>query len=68
MPSYYAKYRSTNGQALLGGVLKSQTSRFQSRLLSAYRTLHNVRLWVISEACDEGGNRLATTICRPEEY
>jgi hypothetical protein len=47
-----------NNQALVDG----------SRLLSAYRTLRNVRLWVITEACDDQGHRLATTILRPEEY
>lgn len=29
--SFYAKYHSTNGKTLIGGVLKSQTSCFQSR-------------------------------------
>lgn len=37
MPSYYAKYRSTNGRTLLGGVIKSQTSRFQSRVMAEDR-------------------------------
>jgi hypothetical protein len=47
-----------NDQALVDG----------SRLLSAYRTLKNERLWVITEACDDHGHRLATTILRPSEY
>jgi hypothetical protein len=37
-------------------------------LLSAYRTLKNERLWIITEAADEQGHRLATTILRPDEY
>lgn len=38
------------------------------RVLSAYRTLRGVKLWVITEATDEGGVRAATTILLPEEY
>lgn len=29
--SYFASYRSTDGKTLVGGVLQSQTSRFQKR-------------------------------------
>jgi hypothetical protein len=29
--SFYAKYHSTDGKTLIGGVIKSQTSRFDSR-------------------------------------
>lgn len=47
-----------NDQALVDG----------SRLLSAYRTLRNVRLWLITEAADDQGHRLATTLLLPEEY
>lgn len=42
-----------NDQALIHG----------DRLLSAYRTLRGVKLWIITEA-----NRSATTIILPEEY
>jgi len=38
------------------------------RLLSAYRTLKNVRLWIITEAEDDLGNRAATTLLTPQEY
>ena len=38
------------------------------RLLSAYRTLRNERIWVITEAADEDGNRLASTILLPSDY
>ena len=48
----------SNDQALVDG----------SRLLSAYRTLRNVRLWVITEAADDEGKREATTILLPDEY
>jgi hypothetical protein len=38
------------------------------RILSAYRTLKGVKLWVITEAVDDNGHRAATTILLPEEY
>ena len=38
------------------------------RLLSAYCTLENERLWVITEAADDSGKRLATTILLPSQY
>ncbi len=38
------------------------------RILSAYRTLLNVRIWIITEAADDQGNRAATTIILPEQY
>lgn len=47
-----------NDQALVDG----------SRLLSAYRTLRNVRLWVITEAADDNGQRLCSTLLLPQEY
>ena len=39
-----------------------------SRLLSAYRTSRNTKLWIITEAADDEGRRAATTILLPEEY
>lgn len=50
--------RQANDEALKDG----------SRLLSAYRTLKNVRLWIITEAADDQGQRAATTILLPDEY
>jgi len=47
-----------NDQSLIDG----------SRLLSAYQTLRNRRLWIITEAADDNGHRLATTLLLPEEY
>jgi hypothetical protein len=46
-----------NDQALVNG----------ERLLSAYRTLKNERIWIITETADDG-KRLATTILLPSEY
>ena len=38
------------------------------RLLSAYHTRKNAKLWVITDAEDGDGKRQATTILLPEEY
>jgi hypothetical protein len=50
--------KQLNDQALVDG----------SRLLSAYRTLKNVRIWIITEAVDDEGHRAASTLLLPEEY
>ena len=47
-----------NDEALVSG----------GRLLSAYRTLRGVRLWIITEAVGDDGKRAASTILKPEEY
>lgn len=39
-----------------------------SRILSAYRTSRNERIWIITEAADETGHRCCTTLLLPEEY
>lgn len=39
-----------------------------SRILSAYLTLKGKKLWLISEATDDNGQRAATTLLLPEEY
>ncbi len=49
---------SLNDQALVTG----------ARVLSAYDTRQGVRLWIITEAADESGARVATTILLPQEY
>src|SRR5262245_5827492 len=53
-----AEDREANDRALADG----------SRIFSAYRTLKAEKLWVITEAEDDHGNRQSTTIMRPEEY
>lgn len=50
--------KGLNDQSLIDG----------SRILSAYRTLRNVRIWVITEAVDDHGCRAATTLLLPSEY
>ena len=47
-----------NDEALVNG----------ERLLSAYRTLKNERIWIITEAADDNGQRVTTTILLPDEY
>ena len=47
-----------NDQALVDG----------SRLLSAYKTLKGVKIWIITEAADDQGQRVATTALLPQEY
>ena len=47
-----------NDQALVNG----------ERLVSAYRTLKGVRLWVITEAVGDDGKRECSTILLPNEY
>jgi hypothetical protein len=48
--------------------LNEQSLQDGSRLMSAYETVGGVRVWVITEAADDGGRRAATTILLPEEY
>ena len=50
--------KNANDHALVDG----------GRLLSAYRTLRNVRIWIITEAVDDNGKRIATTLLKPSEY
>ena len=50
--------RLANDQSLVDG----------SRILSAYRTSHGDKLWVITEAADDAGNRVVTTILLPSEH
>jgi hypothetical protein len=42
--------------------------RSGERLLSVYRTLLGVELWVLTDAADDVGVRAATTILLPEEH
>jgi hypothetical protein len=39
-----------------------------SRLFSAYHTILGTKLYIITEAEDDSGQRAATTLCLPEEY
>jgi hypothetical protein len=48
--------------------LNDQSLEDGSRLLSAYQTADGIKLWVITEAADESGHRLATTVLLPDEY
>ena len=50
--------REANDASLLDG----------SRILSAYRLKNGTKIWIITEAVDDNGNRAASTILLPEEY
>jgi hypothetical protein len=50
--------RQANDQALIDG----------SRLLSAYGTSNGEKIWIITEAADESGQRAATTNLLSSEY
>jgi hypothetical protein len=50
--------REANDDALVDG----------SRLLSAHCTSLGEKLWIITEAADDSGDRAATTILLPSEY
>ena len=50
--------RDANEQAVADG----------GRLLSAYTLADRARVWVITEAADEAGERACTTVLLPEEY
>jgi hypothetical protein len=39
-----------------------------ARLMSAYFLPDETKLWIITEAVDDAGNRLATTFLLPDEY
>jgi hypothetical protein len=52
------KDRQLNEAALIDG----------SRLLSAYLTRKGERIWVITEAVDDLGRRVTTTVLKPEDY
>jgi hypothetical protein len=47
-----------NDSALLDG----------SRIFSVYRTLKDVKLWIITEAVNDSGIRESTSILLPDEY
>lgn len=53
-----AEDQKANDQALLNG----------SRLLSSYRTLKGVNIWVLTEAEGDDGQRASTCLTTPEEY
>jgi len=49
-------------------LLNEEALQDGSRIMSEYRTANKTRLWIITEAADEDGKRVATTILLPEEY
>jgi len=49
-------------------LLNDEALKDGSRIISAYPTLKGVKLWIITEATDDNGQRAATTILLPSEY
>ena len=45
-----------------------QSLRDGSRLLSAYLLTTDVKIWIITEALDDHGDRESTTVLLPDEY
>ena len=50
--------KQLNDQAVVDG----------GRILSAYKALKGVRIWIITEAADDEGKRAATTTLLPDQY
>jgi len=48
--------------------LNDESVRNGSRILSAYILPTKAKVWLITEAADDQGQRAATTILLPEEY
>ncbi len=48
--------------------VNDQAVKDGSRIMSVYRTRHGQKVWVITEAADDRGQRAATTILLPDEY
>ena len=49
-------------------LLNDEALKDGGRIISAYCTLKGVKIWVITEATDDNGQRAATTILLPSEY
>lgn len=70
-PAFFLGQHAAGDWGIVGGedkLLNEAALKDGSRLLSAYRTLKNVAIWIITEATDDGGHRAATTILLPDEY
>jgi len=48
--------------------LNEEALKDGSRILSAYRTRTGSKIWIVTEADDDRGQRAATTILLPDEY
>jgi hypothetical protein len=45
-----------------------QAVRTGGRIVSVYRTDNGTKIWIVTEAVDDSGNRAATTVLLPSEY
>jgi hypothetical protein len=50
------------------GVKNEMALKNGSRILSAYHLPNGVKVWIITEAEDDDGKRVASTLLLPEEY
>ena len=50
------------------GRLNDESVRDGSRILSAYRTLQGEKLWIVTEAEGDDGQRGSTCLLLPDEY
>lgn len=48
--------------------LNAEAVKDGSRILSSFKTASGKKIWVITEAEDDDGQRAATTILLPDEY
>lgn len=48
--------------------LNDEAVKDGSRILSAYHLSNRTKIWIITEAADDNGNRNPTTLLLPEEY
>ena len=48
--------------------LNAEAVKDGSRILSSFKTAKGTKIWVITEAEDDDGQRAATTILLPDEY
>lgn len=48
--------------------LNAEALRTGARLMGAYTTKRGGKIWIITEAADDNGQRAATTVLLPDEY
>jgi hypothetical protein len=70
-PDFFLDLHASGNWGLVGEedwALNDQALKDGSRILSAYLTLKGKRLWIITEAADDNGQRAVTTLLLPAEY
>jgi hypothetical protein len=70
-PDYFLEQHAAGRWGIVGEEdwkLNDDALKDGSRILSAFLTLKGKKLWVITEAADDEGKRVATTLLLPDEY